>query len=124
MNPFDFVNTINSKKRNLIDEDPKLESAYIPYMTNKALSYFPDTILHANEMNCRPGLDKKLQYDFYMNAVRSGNRFSKWKKRDEPDLDIVREYFNCNVARALEYIEIIGKAGIEKIKQELFQGGT
>ena len=41
MNPFDFVNNINSsQKTDLMRDDPSLEEEYSPFIVNKALSYF------------------------------------------------------------------------------------
>ena len=66
VNPFDYVNSINTTKKYLINDDID-EKDYQPYMVNRSLSYFADTILMANEMNMNAHLDKKLQYDFYFN---------------------------------------------------------
>ena len=54
MNPFDFVNDINFGKKDIMTDsnNPELaESTYNPFLTNRALSYFPDTIQFANMMN-------------------------------------------------------------------------
>ena len=50
MTPFDYLNAINQSKENLI-VDELSEKEYVPFVVNKGLSYFPDTILYANEMN-------------------------------------------------------------------------
>ena len=63
MSPFDFVNSINYSKKNLM-VDEQSEEEYIPFLTNRALSYFPDTILYAQEMNINGHIDKKLQYNY------------------------------------------------------------
>ena len=58
------------------------EKSYSPFMVNRALSYHKDTVLYANEMNSYPNLDKKLQYDFYINIIRASKRpYSKWHKK-------------------------------------------
>ena len=41
MKPFDYVNSINFTKKNLMrnsDNDELAESGYVPYITNKSLS--------------------------------------------------------------------------------------
>ena len=50
MNPFEYVNAINHTKQNVMVDD-MAEKAYNPFMVNRTLSYFSDTILMANEMN-------------------------------------------------------------------------
>ena len=66
MNPFDFLKAINVSKKNLIVDDIT-EAEYKPFLVNRALSYFPDTILYANEMNKNGHLDGRLQFDFFIN---------------------------------------------------------
>lgn len=58
MNPFDVLNSINYTKKNLIDDGVCEEKQYLPFIINKGLSYFPDTLFHANEINFRNFLPK------------------------------------------------------------------
>ena len=63
MNPFEFLNSINTTKKNLIT-DSDTEKEYNPFLVNRGLSNFIDTVFVANEMNQRHFMDKKMQYDF------------------------------------------------------------
>ena len=83
MNPFDFLNTINKTKVNLIDENPDNEQNYNAFVVNRSLSYFPDTVFMSNEMNRLHHVDSKMQYDFLINIVRTKKRFSKWDKPEQ-----------------------------------------
>ena len=85
MNPFDFLNTINKTKVNLIDENPDNEQNYKAFVVNRSLSYFPDTVFMSNEMNRLHHVDSKMQYDFLINIVRTKKRFSKWDKPEQQD---------------------------------------
>ena len=69
ISPFDFVKSINDTKENLITDDWS-EDQYNAFIVNKALSFTPDTIIYANEMNSRPHLEKVLQYQFLINKAR------------------------------------------------------
>jgi hypothetical protein len=51
MTPFDFINAINFTKKDLFSEDPMAKKDYAPFIINRGLGYFPDTVLYANEMN-------------------------------------------------------------------------
>lgn len=62
MTPFDFSNDISHKKEHIMTDD-YLESLYVPFVVNRALSLFPDTLFHVNEMNLNSHLDNKLQYE-------------------------------------------------------------
>ena len=49
----DYLNAINTNKQPLMDQtdDDTVESDYPPYIINRLLSYHPDSIMCANEMN-------------------------------------------------------------------------
>ena len=56
----DYLNAINVTKEPLMDsEDEMWEKKYSPFIVNKCLAFFPDTILLVNEVNCMHHLDKK-----------------------------------------------------------------
>jgi len=89
----DWLNSINQTKKNLIDAELSAEKTYPPYIINKCLSGHIDTIMFANEINLNHHLDKKLQYDFYINILRVKKRFSPWiKKETNKDIDYVKSY--------------------------------
>lgn len=125
MNPFDFVNAINSTKKNLINEDPALEKEYNPFLTNKSLSYFTDTIMDANLMNMHHGLDKKLQFDYLINTIRPAKRFSKWaKKVENNDLEVVKTYYGYNDRNAEHALSLLSADQLKIIRQNLENGGV
>ena len=67
----DWLNSINQTKKNLIDENPLSENEYPPFVINKCLSGHIDCLMYSNEMNMNHNLDKKLQYDFFINILRT-----------------------------------------------------
>ena len=79
----DWLNSINFNKENLIKENPDSVKQYPPFIVNKCLSGQIDSIMFANEMNKYHFLDKKLQYDFYLNSLRKRKRFSPWLRKEE-----------------------------------------
>lgn len=128
MNPFDFVNSISYNKKDLMvgtENDELAEKGYAPFLVNKALSYYPDTIAYANEINGMHHVDNKLQYHYLLNSIRPQKRFSKWSKRqDSADLNAIKQYFNYNDRRAQEALSILSVAQINEIKEKLVEGGT
>ena len=118
-NPFDWVTSINEKKR--IDH----VRGYNPYLTNMSLSYSLDTIMFANEMNKYPLLPAICQYDFLFGTIRKGRRFNKWHKSEEnPHTEMIMEYFGYSQQKAIEALEILTEDDITKIKQSQDKGGT
>jgi len=125
MSPFDFVTAINSTKKNLINEDPALEKEYNPFLTNKALSYFTDTIMDANQMNMHHGIDNKLQFDYLINIIRPGKRFSKWaKKVENNDRDLVKTYYGYNDRNADVALSLLSAEQLKIIRERLENGGV
>ena len=115
-NPFDFLNSINISKQNLIRDEGRGASEYAPYLMNKGLSQFADTIMHANEMNTRWHMDKQMQYEFLLHSVRPRKRMSKWAKKEDVEVvQTISELFGCSIKKAEEVRSALGKTKIEEI---------
>lgn len=124
MNAFDFVNSINFDKKDLF-EDPQAEKDYVPFLVNRALSYFHDTVFYANEMNRLNHIDKRMQFDFLRQSVSKRKRFSKWAKKSTvtDDLAAVQQYYKYSADKALEVMSILSEEQLKHIKQQMDKGG-
>ena len=126
MKPFDYVNSINFTKKNLMKNtanDELAEKDYVPFLTNKSLSYFTDTLLYANEMNRYHFLDKRLQYEFYLNSIRKKKRFAKWAKADDNDeVMMVQEYFKFSPQKAKDALKVLTPTQKNIIKHKMENG--
>jgi hypothetical protein len=123
MNPFEYVNAINMSKKNIMVDDIA-EKQYIPYMTNRSLSYFNDTVLIANEMNINHHLDNRLQFDFFINIVRKRKRFSKWfKPESQSDVEVVKTYYGYSNEKARQVLPLLTKEQLEVLKKKVDKGG-
>mgnify|MGYP003304580163 FL=1 len=121
----DWLNSINHTKKNLIDEDPSIEKEYSPYIVNRCFSGHLDAILFANEMNKYNLLPKKMQYDFFINILRTKKRFSPWIRKDKiKDLDYVKRYYGYSNEKALQVLKILTKQQLNFIKSKFEIGGT
>ncbi len=120
----DWLNSINQTKKNIMDEDPSSEKEYAPYIINRCLSGHIDCILFSNEMNKYSFLPKKMQYDFFINIVRTKKRYSPWLRKDTiKDLDYVKSYYGYSNERAKQALKILTKEQIDFIKSKLEIGG-
>lgn len=123
MNPFDYLNSINYTKEDIMDDDIK-EAAYNAFLINRSLSYFQDTVLLANEMNRYHHLDNKLQYHFLINITRKRKRFSKWMKPDTvSDIEVVKEYYGYSNEKARRAITLLSPQQLELIRKKVDRGG-
>ena len=123
-NPFDYVNSILQNKKNLI-VDELTEKDYSPFLVNRSLSYHKDCILYANEMNRRHLTDKKLQYDFLLNTIRSQKRpFAKWVKSEKSDdLECIKQVFGLSDQKAREAKRLLSNEQIQQLKEQTDTGG-
>ena len=123
MNPFDYVNAINySKKDIMVTRDD--EKAYAPFMVNRSLSYFPDTVVIVNEMNKFHHLDSRLQFSFLINIIRKRKRFSKWVKPEvQNDIESVKEYYGYSNEKARQILSLLSPSQIKQIKEKVNKGG-
>lgn len=121
----DYLNSLNVTKENLMDsDDPMWEKKYSPFIINKCLAPFNDTIMFVNEMNMRHHLDTKLQYDFLLNTIRSKKRYAPWVKADKlKDLEYVKEYYGYSDEKAKTALSILNDSQIKAIKDSLNKGG-
>ena len=121
----DYLNAINHKKEDLMaDDDGFWEKKYPTYIVNKALSSFPECLLYANEMNKMHHLDKKLQFQFFLNSIRPKKRFSKWLRSSKiKNLEYVKEYYGYSNEKAKQALEILNNDQLEEIKTIISRGG-
>ena len=123
VSPFDYLNSINFTKQDIMMDD-QAEKGYAPFMVNRGLSYFPDTVAFANEMNRYHHLDNRLQFDFLINITRKRKRFSKWAKaQPESDIDAVEEYYEYSNEKARQALTLLSPEQIKIIKTKVSKGG-
>ena len=118
----DWLNSINFTKENLFEDEP--EAKYPAFVVNKCLSGSLDSVLFSNEMNKFHFLDKRMQYDFYLNSLRKKKRFAPWLKKGKvEDLEAVKKYYGYSEEKAQQAMTILSKEQIKYIKQKLNTGG-
>jgi hypothetical protein len=121
-----FVNDISKGKKYLFSEET--QKAYDAYNINKAFSLYPDTFLHASEMNRCYNLPLKLQHDYLINSIRPKSRYAKWVKYDKKsekhkNILAIQEYFGYSHQKASVALSILTDNQIAIIKQKLEKGG-
>lgn len=119
-NPFDFIKSISSTKKDIMEN----EKDYNAFMVNRGLSYFPDTVIYANEMNKFHHLDNRLQYLFLINITRKRNRFSKWNKSIESEnINAIKRYYNYSNEKARDVLPLLSNENLKTIRGRINHGG-
>ena len=121
----DYINAINQTKEPLLDsEDEEWVKKYPPYIVNKCIAPFPDSVLLVNELNQYHHLDKKLQFDFLINSLRPRNRYAPWMKAKKlKSLEYVKEFYGYSNEKARDALDILSTKQISAIKKKLKKGG-
>ena len=121
----DYLNAINNTKENLLDtEDEQWEKKYPPFIVNKCVAPFTDTLMLVNEINSLHHLDKKLQFDYLLNSIRPRKRFTPWVKAKKlKNLEYVKEFYGYNNEKAKIALELLDDKQISAIKDKLNKGG-
>ena len=121
----DYLNAINVSKDSLLDtEDEMWEKKFYPFIINKCVAPFEDTVMLVNEINQLHHLDKKLQFDFLINSLRPRKRYAPWLKAKKlKNLEYVKEFYGYNNEQAKAALDILDDEQISAIKKKLNKGG-
>jgi hypothetical protein len=88
------------------------------------MSYGADTVIYANEMNSRPHLDRRLQFDFLINTVRPRKRFNKWLKPETVEvLSTIQEYYGYSIDKARQVLPLLTAPQLDIIIKKMNRGG-
>ena len=122
--PFEFVNAINFTKEDMF-KDPQANKDYTPFVVNRSLSYFPDTVMYANEMNRYPDLSNQQQFSFLIYSISKKKRFSKWapKESASEDLDNVCAFYGYSKREAKGVLNILTEENLNYIREKQNKGG-
>ena len=139
LTPFDFIKSINEgrKGENLLKDcradesldykDPESNDRYyVPFIINRGLSYFKDTVLFANEMNLKSELPAKMQYDFHRHIVTPKKRFSKWGKKEKAseDIKLIQKAYDYSREKAESVYPIFTKTELNELRSIYDKGGA
>ena len=120
MNPFELIKSISNTKKDILEN----EKDYNAFMVNRGLSYFPDTVIYANEMNKFHHLDSRLQYHFLINTIRKRNRFSKWNKSIESEnINAIKKYYGYSNEKARDVLPLLSNENLNTIRGRINYGG-
>ena len=120
MNPFELIKSISSTKKDILEN----EKDYNAFMVNRGLSYFPDTVIYANEMNRFHHLDSRLQYQFLINTIRKRNRFSKWNKSIESEnISAIKKFYGYSNEKARDVLPLLSNENLKTIRGRIQHGG-
>jgi NACalpha-BTF3-like transcription factor len=124
-----FIQSINSTKQDLIrgaDDPDAAERVYSPFLMNRTLAQFPDTVFLANQMNLYPHLPRLMQHDFLLHAVPVGTRTPKRRSRsriNEDDVELVEHHFNYSRLKALRALKLLSKQHLSQLGEHYGGGG-
>ena len=83
------------------------------------MGFGKDTVIAANEMNARPHIDNKMQYDFLKDIIRPAKRYNKWIKSEEENIEAIQQFFGYSFMKAKEALNLLNETQIDLIKLHL-----
>ena len=121
---FDFLNSLNHEKKNILRNDWLAHKDYSPFIINVGMSLHITSVMDANEMNQRHQLPKQMHYDYYHHVLPKQKRFGPWPKKPKNDLiDLIKDYYKVNTNRAMEYSLLLTEENYIQMRQSLSKGG-
>ena len=124
VSPFDLAHDLTTRER--YDSDVSEMKSYTKFLLNRTLSYHPDLIVYANEMNIHIDVSDKLHYDYMHHSIDKKRRSKKFwaKSKKYEHLDMVKEYFNYSTPKTLSALSVLSDKDIEAIKNLMNKGGV
>lgn len=120
---FDWINSISNNKNIVMTDENKKE--YVPFVINRALSNFVDTIMYSNEMNLYHHIPKDIQYTYFLKGIRKSKRYGKWHKPKKDNQDeVLMKYYKCNRQRASEMRTLLTTEQIDELESRMDLGGV
>lgn len=121
----EVIPAILQTKKYVLESEQDVKE-YNPFLVNRALSFHADCIFYVNEMNRNHGLDKELQFQYYLNTVRSMKRkYQPWQKAEvDKNLECVKEYFGFSNEKAKQALRVLNDEQITLIKEKTNKGGV
>ena len=124
ISPFDFCKSINETKADILADSSHVEEDYVPFIVNRNFSLFIDTLFDANEMNQKPHLPGKLQYDYFRHSIKKRKRFSPWpKNKKNEDAFALSQLFSIPFKRMVEILGILNNQQVMELKNLLEKMG-
>lgn len=124
---FDFVNAVSHLKEDIVANSDDPEDTirdYVPWITNKTMSYFIDSLSYASDMNQYSFLPLRMQYDYYFHGLRKKKRFSKqFKMEKSEDLDMVQEIYGYDRKKAMTALKILTEENLNSLRILYDKGG-
>lgn len=123
----DWIPAVTATKENLFkdgDEDA-IAKKYSAFMINRAMSqYGEEYIIQANEMNIRPWLSQRMQFDYLRFSLPKKKVWSKWAKaKEDPKINTLVEAYNISVRKAEEIADLFSEDDMLLLSDYLFKGG-
>jgi hypothetical protein len=115
--PFEFMTAVSETKKDMIAQEPEVAKDYVAYIINRGFGFFPDTVLHANEMNIHSCIPDTAQFYYYMGSLRKRKRFSKWHKLEKnDDIVMVQKLYGVRPEIAKQYLKLLTEQNLSDLR--------
>ena len=114
---FQHLDSVYKTKEYIFNEDNPSE--YKKFMMNRGLSYNPDCLFFANELNRFVSIPEKAHYEFLLHALDQKPRYGKWFKKEssDDDIELIMELYGYNREKAETALDILNENQLQKLRK-------
>jgi hypothetical protein len=119
---WEIVEDIKVNKTGTLLDDENYLKEFNPFIVLRALSMDPDLLFFTNFVNSiHSSLDKKQLYKILVKMIPVTEKRCRWIKNESvenPTVDCIMNYYECNRREATMYYEMFGKEWAEQIESQ------
>lgn len=118
---WEIIEDIKVHKKGTLLDDERYERDFNPFITLRALSMYPELLPFVNAVNEFGGtLNKKQTYQLLVKLIPKTDYRVPWIKNEKfenPAVDAIMEYYDCNRREAAMYYEMFGEKWADEIER-------
>ncbi|AWY10161.1 clamp loader of DNA polymerase [Vibrio phage VAP7] len=122
---FDWGNSINKNKNNLLSGNPFAIKQYDPWSIRRLVAQSQDTLIEACEMNKVAHIAPEFQYMYFLHAIPPKARYSKWPKKQvvPEEIEQLAHYWGENIENTMKIFNRMNDAELEQVLSKINKGG-
>lgn len=124
INVFTLLSDVSFDKKDAIRKSDVHFREYNKFIIELMLSYHADSIMQANEMNMRSGINKFMHSDYLTATLPKRKRFSKVTKPELADeIEMLIQVLGYSKQKALEVVSLLTEEDKEYLRRVTNKGG-
>lgn len=122
---FDWGNSINSSKTNLLNGNIFAIKQYDPFTVRRLVAQSQDCLIEACEMNKLAHIKPEFQYMYLLHAIPQKSRYAKWPKKVviPEEIQILANYWGENIENTTKIFNRMNDTQLTELLAKINKGG-